>query len=364
METFIWIILILLLLLNGGLVWFILRGKNGLSAQTGKETENQGLVFLQNQLNNLINTIDKKMGETSQSMNESVKTQFGESRKLVENITGRLLTLNKEMTEIKETNKQVFDMTEQLQNLEKVLTNQKHRGNLGEAGLELILSNILPPKVYELQYKFSDGDVVDAIIKTKDGIIPIDAKFSLDNYNRIINEKNPNKKTELEKEFKNDLKKRIDETAKYIKPDQGTLSFAMMFIPAEGIYYDLLVNEVGAIKVNTRSLIDYAYKDKKVIIVSPTTFVAYLGTILEGFKAFKIEESVKGVIKNVGELQRHIKAYDEYHTKLGSSLATTVNHFNASRKEFKKIDKDVLKITGKETGIEQLAIDKPDREED
>ena len=160
------------------------------------------------------------------------------------------------------------------------------------------------------------------------------------------------------------MKKRIDETAKYIKPDQGTLSFAMMFIPAEGIYYDLLVNEVGAIKVNTRSLIDYAYKDKKVIIVSPTTFVAYLGTILEGFKAFKIEESVKGVIKNVGELQRHIKAYDEYHTKLGSSLATTVNHFNASRKEFKKIDKDVLKITGKETGIEQLAIDKPDREED
>ena len=142
------------------------------------------------------------MGETSQSMNESVKTQFGESRKLVENITGRLLTLNKEMTEIKETNKQVFNMTEQLQNLEKVLTNQKHRGNLGEAGLELILSNILPPKVYEFQYKFADGDVVDAIIKTKDGIIPIDAKFSLDNYNRIINEKNPNKKQNWKKNLK------------------------------------------------------------------------------------------------------------------------------------------------------------------
>jgi len=361
MEIFLLILTVLMVLLNGGLVWYFLFRKK--SDSKNQKEENQGFLLLQNQLNSLINTIDNKMGETSKSMNESVKTQFNESQRLVENITGKLLNLTREMTEIKETNKQVFDMTEQLQNLEKVLTNQKQRGNLGEAGLELILGNILPPTSYEFQYSFKDGDIVDAIIKTKDGIIPVDAKFSLDNYNRIVNEDNESKKVELEKEFKNDLKKRIDETSKYIKPDQGTLPFAIMYIPAEAIYYDLIVNKVGAIKVNTRSLIEYAYKDKKVIIVSPTTFVAYLNTILQGFRAFKVEESAKNIIKNVEELQRHIHAYDEYHTKLGTSLATTVNHFNASRKEFKKIDKDVLKITGVDSEIEQIALEKPEKEE-
>jgi len=214
-----------------------------------------------------------------------------------------------------------------------------------------------------MQYSFKDGDMVDAAIFTKDGIIPVDAKFSLDNYNRVTNEDNENRKIELEKEFKNDLKKRIDETSKYIKPKEGTLPFAIMYIPAEAIYYDLLVNEVGSLKVNTQSLIEYAYRDRKVIIVSPTTFVAYLSTILQGFKAFKIEESAKEIIKNVEKLQGHIRAYDNYHTKLGNSLATTVNHYNTSRKELKKIDKDVVRITGDDSEIEALTLDKPNKEE-
>ncbi len=249
--------------------------------ENGQEDKKEegGFLLLQNQINELTRTLDSKIGESSKMMNESVRSQFSESRKVIRDIT-------EQMTEIKETNKQVFSMTEQLQNLEKVLKNQKQRGNLGEAGLELILSNILPPTAYQMQYSFKDGDMVDAAIHTKDGIIPVDAKFSLDNYNRIINEDDEDKKHELEKEFKNDLKKRIDETSKYIKPKEGTLPFAIMYIPAEAIYYDLLVNEVGTIKVNTKSLIEYAYRDRKVIIVSPTTFVAYLSKILQGFKAF------------------------------------------------------------------------------
>jgi DNA recombination protein RmuC len=205
-----------------------------------------------------------------------------------------------------------------LQSLEKVLKNQKQRGSLGEAGLELILSNMLPPDAYHMQYAFKDGEVVDAAIFAKDGIIPVDAKFSLDNYNRLVNETDEDKRALLERDFKNDLKRRIDETAKYIKPKEGTLPFAFMFIPAEGIYYDLLVNEVGAVKVNTRSLIDYAYQDKNVVIVSPTTFAAYLQSVLHGFRAFRIEESAKLIGKRVGELGRHIKSYDEYMRKLGA----------------------------------------------
>ncbi len=135
-----------------------------------------------------------------------------------------------------------------------------------------------------------------------------------------------------------------------------------MYIPAEGIYYDLLVNEVGAVKVNTRSLIDYAYSDKNVIIVSPTTFSAYLQSVLYGFKAFRIEESAKEIRNNVELLARHMKAYDEYFKKLGNSLGTTVNHYTGAENELRKLSKDVGKITGSTPEIEQLSLEKPSKE--
>jgi len=246
-----------------------------------------------------------------------------------------------------------------LQNLEKVLTSSKNRGSLGEANLELILSNILPPQAYAMQYRFKDGEIVDAVVKIKNNLLPVDAKFSLENYRRIIAETNGEKKKELEHVFKNDLKKRIDETAKYIRPNEGTLDFAFMFIPAEGIYYDLLINEVGAIKVDTGGLIDYAFKEKKVIIVSPTTFAAYLQTVLQGLRALQIEESAKEIRQRVEELGKHIVNYDTYMQKLGNNLGTTVNAYNTAYKELNKIDKDVVKITAGEKKIEVLSIEKP-----
>ncbi|MDO8669191.1 MAG: DNA recombination protein RmuC [Candidatus Buchananbacteria bacterium] len=299
-------------------------------------------------LKGLNQTVDSKLAQSTQQM----QSQFNQSISIVKGITEK-------MTELQETNKQVMGFSAQLKNLEKVLTSQKQRGNLGEAALQLVLENILPPTSFMLQYKFDDGDIVDAVIKTKDGLIPVDAKFSLDNYNRVINEDDEEKRLVYEKEFKNDLKKRIDETSKYIKPSKGTMDFAFMFIPAEAIYYDLLVNEVGAIKINTRSLIDYAFKEKRVIIVSPTTFAAYLQTVLQGLRALKIEEQTKQITKWVEMLQKHISAYDDYFKKLGNSLNTTVNAYNTADKEFKKIDKDVVKITGVEGVIEPLQLDGP-----
>ena len=351
-TIFLIIVIVLLVVVVGGMFFFLFKILRKNDTEENKKEETSFLL-IQNQLNQLSKTLDLKIGESSKMMQESVKTQFGESQKLIKDIT-------EQITAVKETNKQVFGMTEQLQNLEKVLKSQKQRGNLGEAGLELILSNILPPSAYTMQYSFKDGDMVDAIIETKDGIIPVDAKFSLENYNRLVNEDDESRRIELEREFKSDLKKRIDETSKYIKPKEGTLPFAIMYIPAEAIYYDLLVNEVGS--VNARDLIDYAYVNRKVIIVSPTTFVAYLSTILQGFKAFKIEESAKTIIKNVEKLQNHIKSYDKFHTKLGRSLTTTVNHFNTSRKELGKVTKDVVRITGESSELKPLSIDKPAEE--
>lgn len=350
------VISIIITLAAAGLIYYFLLRRPNEQLDEEKPID-QSFMMIQQQLQELRSSLDNKIGESSKIMQDSVARQFTESQNLIKNIT-------EEITQVKETNKQVFGITEQLQNLEKVLKNQKQRGNLGEAGLELILNNVLPPTAYKLQYRFDNGDAVDAAILTKEGIIPIDAKFSLDNYNRVINEEDETRREALEKEFKNDLKKRIDETAKYIRPSEGTLPFALMYIPAEGIYYDLLVNEVGALKVNTRNLIDYAHNDKKVIIVSPTTFVAYLHTILQGFRAFKVEESAKAISTHVEALGRHIKSYEDYHKKLGNSLATTVNHFNSSNKELRKIDKDVLRITGTSAEVEALVLDKPVKDED
>ena len=309
--------------------------------------------MMQNQLEAMRKVLDERLGESMQSF----QRQSSESSRVMQDIVEKL-------TEVRETNKQVFNVTEQLQNLEKVLKNQKQRGNLGEAGLELILSNILPPDAYKMQYGFPNGEVVDAAIFTKDGIISVDAKFSLDNYTRILDETDEERRRALEKEFKNDLKRRIDETAKYIRPKDGTLPFAFMFIPAEGIYYDLLVNEIGAVKVNTRSLVDYAYRDKNVIIVSPTTFAAYLQSVLYGFRAFKIEESAKEIAERVEDLGRHIKSHEDYMKKLGGSLGTTVGHYNSAYKELKKVDKDVARVTRGSSDMEPLALERPTLDED
>lgn len=351
-----WLIVLLLLFNLAALGFFFLRG-------SGKKENVESLMLLQNQLQELTRSMETKLGEGTNRMFESMRTQFGESQRLATDIRDlvhkQLTEVARGVAETKESTKQVFTLAEQLQNLEKVLKHQKQRGNLGEASLELILSNILPPGSYRMQYEFPGGETVDAIIETKEGMIPIDAKFSLDNYQRLVNAIDDRQREELEKQFKNDLKLRIDECAKYVRVKDGTLPFAFMYIPAEAIYYDLLINEVGSVKVNTRNLIDYAYNEKKVIIVSPTTFAAYLQSVLYGFKAFKIEETAKDIAKNVANLDRHLKAYEDYYKKLGNSLGTTVNHFNAGAKELGKIDKDVLRITGESAGIEVELLERP-----
>ncbi|MEK7643810.1 MAG: DNA recombination protein RmuC [Patescibacteria group bacterium] len=372
MQTALLIVISLFLLITLGAFFLLFHKLRDL--QKPKEGEANLFMLIQNQIQELNKTVDQKIGDTQKTMTQSqqhlhstLQEQFGQNTRLIQGITGQsnkmIADITEKLTSLDKTNQQVIGFSEQLHNLEKVLKHQKQRGNLGEAGLKLVLENILPPSAFALQYQFPDGDTVDAAIFTKEGIIPVDAKFSLDNYERVIHEDNEDNRKALEVEFKNDLKKRIDETAKYIKPKYNTLEFAFMFIPAEAIYYDLLVNEVGALKVNTRNLIDYAFIEKKVVIVSPTTFAAYLHTVLQGLQALKIEEGAKSIRKNVEALQKHILAYEEYLRKLGGSLSTTVNHYNTAYKEFGKIDKDVVRIAGGEQRVEVLQLDKPEIDE-
>lgn len=324
-----------------------------LKRKAQKPAEDQSMRLLLEQMNELSRIVDRKMSDTTKQMSDSMKTQFTESSKLIRDVTQGL-------TKLDETNKQVISFADQLQNLQDILKNPKQRGILGEYYLETLLKNVLAPNQYQMQYAFKNGEIVDAAVFVKNKIIPIDAKFSLENYNRLSEANDPAEKLRLEKLFVNDLKTRITETAKYIRPEEDTMEFAFMFIPHEAIYYDLLINKIGAIAEDTENLIQRAAGKYKVIIVSPTSFLAYLQTVLQGLKALQIEESAKQIKANVESLQRHLHTYEEYHTKLGTTLGTVINHYNNSSKEFQKVDKDMLRITGESLTDELPQLDRPD----
>ncbi|KKP81128.1 MAG: hypothetical protein UR80_C0008G0003 [Parcubacteria group bacterium GW2011_GWB1_35_5] len=317
------------------------------------KSEDNGLKLLLEQMNNLSRTVDQKLGESSKLMHESVQSQFGNSQKLIKEIT-------EELTHVKDTGRRVEGFAEQLKSLQDILKNPKQRGVLGEYYLETLLKNVLPPGSYQMQYPFPDGTIVDAAVFVKDKVIPVDSKFSLENYNRMAEANDPTEKKRLAKVFEEDLKKRIVETSKYIQPDKKTTEFAFMFIPHEAIYYDLLVNTVGAVSEDSENLIQRAAGKYHVIIVSPTSFLAYLQTVLQGLKALQIEETAKDIRKRVEELGKHLKGYEEYHSKLGNALSTTVNHYNKTNQSFKLIDKDVMRITGEAPNLEIESIEKPD----
>jgi DNA recombination protein RmuC len=346
------IILILLVVSNIGLVLYffsksnndnqsdlILKISNNLTNQVQdirkeiSENSEKSRVEIESKLQN----INKEISEFQMSSKTQMQKQFSDSNKIIKEVTV-------ELEKIKGTNEQVLSFANQMKTLEKILGNQKQRGIFGEIQLENLLSNVLPPDIFQMQYSFKDGGIVDAIVKVNDNIIPIDAKFSLDNYNKMIESSDENEINLLEKKFKEDIKSRIDETAKYIRPQEKTLDYAFMFIPADGLYQDLLNSRVGSLKIRSKELVSYAYQ-KKVMIVSPMSLFPMLQITMKALNNLKFEKSIELVIKNVQNLSDHLITYQTYHNKLGNTLNTVVNHYNRTSDEFKKIDKDVMKIS-------------------
>ena len=359
MITTILIVLLVLVVVGFGFVVYILDQRmkelkdNAASTMIKQDLLNltDGITQLQDGLKT---HLSDRLDKNQTMMRESIMKQFSESSKLITEVTQRL-------TKLDETNKRVVDVADELKLLQNVLQNPKQRGVLGEYYLQSVLQNVLPPDRFALQHKFRDGEIVDAcIFLEQDKILPIDSKFSLENYNRFVEEPDKVKREGLAKLIRSDLKGRIDETSKYIRPDEGTMDFAFMFIPSEAIYYDLLTGKVGGIAGTTRDLIEYAFRDKHVIIVSPTSFMAYLQTVLQGLRSLQIEEQAKDIQVRVGQLGRHLETYSTFMTKLGVSLGTTVGHFNNASKELKKVDKDIVKIARSNPVIEEgLPLERP-----
>ena len=349
-------LLVIIIIGMAGLLFVINARMSELRQRSSVDLLKTDVVELGRTVQQLSQTMSDKLERSNTQVQTSVHKQLSESAKLVADVTQRL-------TKLDETNRRVVDVATELKTLQNVLANPKQRGVFGEFYLESVLENVLPPNQYQMQYGFKDGVIVDAVVVLDKGkILPIDSKFSLENYNRMVNAPDKAQRDALLARVKADLKGRIDETAKYIRPSEGTMDFAFMFIPSESLYYDLLIGTVGS-GSSARDLIEYAFRDKRVIIVSPTSFLAYLQTVLQGLRSLQIEEQARDIQVRVGQLGTHIRKFDELLGKMGKSLSTTVNHYNNSYKELAKIDKDVVKIAGGDKHADPNLVDRPQTEE-
>lgn len=357
MEQIILFIVLVVVIVGFGVVVYVLN-------QRLRELKNGNAVELMKsdvtELSRSIAMLQQNMGDKLERSNAVVQTsvqrQLTESAKLITDVTQRLAKLD-------ETNRRVVDVADELKTLQNVLQNPKQRGVFGEFYLQSVLENVMAPSQFALQYKFNDGEIVDAVIFLEKGrVLPIDSKFSLENYNRMIQAENKLDRDRWLNKVKIDLKGRIDETSKYIRPSENTMDFAFMFIPSESLYYDLLINNVGT-GGSSRDLIEYAFREKHVIIVSPTSFMAYLQTVLQGLRSLQIEDQAKDIQIRVGKLGQHIGKFEEYMQKLGNALGTTVNHYNAAHKELGKVDKDIVKIADSDPSVEPMLLDRPHRDD-
>ncbi|KKW33067.1 MAG: hypothetical protein UY77_C0006G0004 [Candidatus Uhrbacteria bacterium GW2011_GWA2_53_10] len=369
------VILALLFLLGAGLIFYFFSRRN----QKGTNNSQESLTVI-NELKQMrrdmeqvitqqrqedqqkLDSIHDRLFRSSNDQSTQLQGNLRQTSDMIQTLVTQFTTQFKEQSgEFQTTQKQILDFGSQLADLQNILKNPKQRGILGEYFLETVLRNSLPPESFEMQFKFKDGEIVDAAVFVKEKIVPIDSKFSLENYNRLAVENNPSEKDRLEKLFLNDLKLRIKETSKYIRPEEGTVDFAFMFIPHEAIYYDLLINKIGVVGEDTENILQRAASQYHVIVVSPTSFLAYLQTVLQGLKALKIEERAQEIRQRVMELGKHLEAYTGYFQSVGKHLSTAANQYNLASKEFGKIDKDVIRITEGKVGqqFEPVEIERP-----
>lgn len=359
MDTISLIIIITVLIIGIGAILWVLNTKLSNSNQKDDQTAS---LLIQNQLNSLVNNLDSRLTETNRIIQEQLHSsnvwlqqQNSSNNDLLQKISENNSKILREVTEklvkVEDTNTQIVNFAAQMQSLENILKNPKQRGIMGEYFLETMLGNVLPKSVYKTQHPFKDGVIVDAVIFTKDKIIPIDAKFSLDAYNRMANCNDKDLLKSIEKEFLRDIRLRIDETSKYVKPEENTIDLAFMFVPSDSVYQEII--RMGCETEAPVDIITYAY-GKKVVIVSPTSFFAYLQTLLKALKTVQIEEQVGEIIKYLNESAKYLAMFEEEMNKLGRNISALNNTYNRANNEAKKLSKRIAKVTNNQDHILNL----------
>lgn len=311
----------------------------------GSANNNENTIRLEQNIENLAKSVGEQRNQfytqlnaVTQQINERLKENahyIQQSQKTVgdrlENASHAYTTVTAKLTQLEEANKRIYDVGKDIASLQEILRSPKLRGSLGELFLGDLLGQILPQKNFNLQYCFKNKEIVDAIIRLRDGVlIPIDAKFPLENFKKMI-EATPEEQKIHKKVFMRDVKNRVDEIAtKYILPDEGTLDFALMYIPAENVYYELIIKDEEG-----EGLMGYALT-KRVIPVSPNSFYSYLQTILLGLKGMQIESGAKEILTNLGRLRGDFEKFSEQYRLLGGHLTHAQKSYTESEKKLEK----------------------------
>ncbi|MDD5109138.1 MAG: DNA recombination protein RmuC [Candidatus Omnitrophica bacterium] len=279
--------------------------------------------------------ISSQVNERLNQMNQSLQ----EANKIIGanlgSATSAFGNVKEQLGKLEETNKQIILISRDISSLQELLRAPKFRGSMGETFLENLLSQVLPKEHYQVQYSFKSADTVDAVIRLGERLVPVDAKFSLENFQRMIEASDEPTKDLFRKKFIQDIKNRINEiSAKYILPAENTYDFALMYIPAENVYYEVIIKE---------DIFSYSMA-KKVIPVSPNTFYAYLQVICLGLRGLKVEENAKVILKSLSALSIETNKFKEDFNILGNHLFNASTKYNDAQKRFEKVSERLINI--------------------
>jgi DNA recombination protein RmuC len=282
----------------------------------------QNALLLQHQLENVTHHLRSSSGDINLRLDNAAKL-YGE--------------LRNQLGQLSQANLQIQSMVKDVSTLQDILRPPKLRGGMGEVLLENLLREILPPEHYQFQYRFRSGDIVDSVIRLKEGLVPVDAKFPLDNFRRMLEATNDDDRRAARKEFARNVRKHIDDIhTKYILPDEGTFPFALMYIPAENVYYETIIR--GDEEDDAEKAL-YAYATtRQVMPVSPNSFYAYLLTLAQGFRGMRIEERARDIIDHLNRLRLELDKFGEDFRKVGMHITNAQTRYNEAEKRFARFD--------------------------
>jgi DNA recombination protein RmuC len=318
-----------------------LKTKQLESQQTSLTSQQKILLDVQNQLGSQLHQMMTIMNQNLNSSQSNITKQLDNSSRIIGDIQTKLGVLET-------TAKNIQDIGNNISSLQDILQAPKLRGNLGEYLLEELLKQIFPGANYAMKHSFKNGTQVDAIIKLGGYIVPVDSKFPLESYQRFVEAENNEDKKTFKKEFISSVKKRIDETSKYINPAEGTFDFAMMYIPAENIFYEAIINDSFTNK--EYEILNYAMS-KQVIPVSPNSFYAYLMALVFGLKGLKIEQEAKTILGELAQIQDKFGKFFTDYSLVGKHISSAISKFNDSEKRAEKLNEQLGRITGQKNDL-------------
>lgn len=343
MATFIFLGTLSLAIVSG-VIFFLLRNK----LFGGMDRQSQQEVFAR------MEATDRRMAEQMHQFSSSLIHQFGnlqhtlDSRlhdnttrldQRLDGATRSFVEVKTALEEVRQSSQQIFEVGKEVASLQEILKSPKMRGGFGELMLQDLLSQMLPKEHFTIQHAFKSGEVVDALIQLKGGKISIDSKFPLENFRKLIEANSDEERKQYRRIFYSDVKKHVDAIAqKYIVPEEGTLDFALMYIPAENVYYELIVRDG-----DDKNLVEYMYQ-KKVVPVSPNSFYAYMRTILLGLQGFQIEKRAKEIMGHLDKLGREYDRFAREFEVLGSHLNNAKNKYEEADKRLGRVQ-DQLELT-------------------